>query len=141
MQQKPSTMNISSFDDLLQAARQQPEPQRLLFVFANAELPQDSTAAQREHFLAGHGGALVPVMCVDKTPDELNSFADLLEESRQFSKDWRIVFAAALTGTVGNAPSSEAAEKPLQRMVEAIKAGTFGSYIPFDRQGLPVMLG
>ena len=141
MQQKPSTMNISSFDDLLQAARQQTEPQRLLFVFANAELPQDSTPAQREDFLAGHGGALVPVMCVDKTPAELASFADLLEESRQFSKDWRIVFAAALTGTVGNAPSSEAAEKPLQRMVEAIKAGTFGSYIPFDRQGLPVMLG
>jgi hypothetical protein len=27
-------MDISSFDDLLHAARMQPEPQRLLFVFA-----------------------------------------------------------------------------------------------------------
>lgn len=134
-------MNISSFDDLLQAARQQTEPQRLLFVFANAELPQDCTPTQREEFLAGHGGALVPVMCVDKTPDELNAFADLLEESRQFAKDWTLVFAAALTGKVGQPPSAEEAEKPLQRMVEAIKAGTFDSYIPFDRQGHPVRLG
>ena len=35
-------MNIASFDDLLVAARQQPEPQRLLFVFAGVELPDDA---------------------------------------------------------------------------------------------------
>lgn len=134
-------MNISSFDDLLQAARQQAQPQRLLFVFASAELPQDSTPTQREHFSMGQGGALVPVMCVDKTPQELHSFSDLLEESRQFDRAWTLVFAAALAGTAGIAPTSEGAEVPLQRMVEAIKAGTFGAYIPFDRQGQPVMLG
>ncbi|WP_296449531.1 ribonucleotide reductase subunit alpha [Rhodoferax sp. UBA5149] len=133
-------MSISSFDDLLQAARQQTEPQRLLFVFASADLPEDSTVAQRERFLAGQGGALVPIMCVDKTPEELLTFADLAEESRQFGQDWSIVFAAALSGSGGLAPSSEAAEKPLQRMVEAIKAGTLGTFIPFDRQGLPVTL-
>lgn len=134
-------MNISSFDDLLQAARQQAEPQRLLFVFVSAELPQDSTPTQREHFLMGHGGALVPMMCVDKSPDELQSFSSLLEESRQFDRPWTLVFAAAMTGTSGVAPTSEDAEAPLQRMVEAIKAGTLGSYIPFDRLGQPVMLG
>lgn len=134
-------MNISSFDDLLQAARQQAEPQRLLFVFTSADLPQDSTSAQRERFLAGQGGALVPVMCVDKTPDELRTFADLMQESNQFGQEWSIVFAAALSGSGGRAPTPEAAEKPLQRMVEAIKAGTLGTFIPFDRQGQPVMLG
>jgi hypothetical protein len=40
-------MNISSFDDLLRAAREQSEPQRLLFVFANAVLPDDSTPVLR----------------------------------------------------------------------------------------------
>lgn len=134
-------MNISSFDDLLMAARQQEEPQRLLFVFAGAELPADSTPAQRERFQAGQGGALVPLMCVDKTPEEVPSFADLVRESSQFGQEWSIVFAAAMSGSGGVAPSSEAAEKPLQRMVEAIKAGTLGTYIPFDRQGHPVMLG
>lgn len=133
-------MNISSFDDLLQAARQQSEPQRLLFVFACADLPQDSTPAQQAHFLAGHGGALVPMMCVDKALDELKNFADLEQESRQFNQAWHIVFAAALSGTDGLAPTAEAAEKPLQKMVEAIKAGTLGTLIPFDRQGQAVVL-
>lgn len=134
-------MNISSFDDLLQAARQQTEPQRLLFVFAGADLPEDSTPTQREQFLAGQGGALVPLMYVDKTPEELRTFADLVQESHQFGKEWSIVFAAALSGSGGLAPTSQAAEKPLERMVEAIKAGTLGTFIPFDRQGQPVMLG
>lgn len=134
-------MNISSFDDLLQAARQQAEAQRLLFVFASAELPADATPAQRERFLAGQGGALVPIMCVDKTPHELNSFADLVEESRQFGQTWQVVFAAAMSGTGGLAPSSAAAEAALQRMVEAIKAGNLAALIPFDQQGQSLMLG
>jgi hypothetical protein len=133
-------MNIASFDDLLQVARQQPEPQRLLFVFAGAELPDDSSAAQRAQFLMGEGGALVPLMCVDKTPQEINSFADLVKESLEFGKPWTIVFAAAMSSNDGTQPSSEAAEKPLQKMVEAIKAGKLGSYIPFDREGHPVAL-
>jgi hypothetical protein len=133
-------MSISSFDDLLQMARQQNEPQRLLFVFAGAELPQESTAAQRAQFKAGQGGALVPLMCVDKTPQELDSFADLVKESTQFGQDWSIVFAAALSGIAGIAPSAEVAEKAMDRMVASIKAGTLGTLIPFDRQGLPVLL-
>ena len=133
-------MNISSFDDLLQAARQQTAPQRLLFVFANADLPADSTAEQRARFQAGEGGALVPVMCVDKAPDELQNFADLVGESKQFAQDWSIVFCAAMSGVAGHAPTSESAEKPLQQMVEAIKAGSLGSYIPFDREVQTVVL-
>ncbi|MHB8949825.1 MAG: ribonucleotide reductase subunit alpha [Rhodoferax sp.] len=133
-------MNISSFDDLLLAARQQAQAQRLLFVFAGAELPADATPAQRDRFLAGQGGALVPIMCVDKTPDELSGFADLVEESRQFGQDWQIVFAAAMSGTDGLAPSSAAAESVLQRMVEAIKAGNLEGLIPFDREGQTLML-
>lgn len=133
-------MNISNFDDLLTAARQQSQPQRLLLVFAGADLPPDSTPAQRARFEAGQGGALVPIMCVDKTPDELLSFSDLANESRQFGKAWSIVFAAALSGSNGVAPSSEDAEKPLQRMVESIKAGQLESFIPFDAQGQTVSL-
>lgn len=133
-------MNISSFDDLLQAARQQTEPQRLLFVFAGADLPEGSTPAQREQFLAGQGGALVPLMYVDKLPAELSSFAALEQESRAFAKDWSIVFAAALSGSAGTAPTSDAAEKPMQQMVEAIKAGSLGSFIAFNREGEAVLL-
>ena len=135
-------MEITSFDDLLKAAHAQPEPQRLLFVFAGAELPDDATPAQRADFEAGHGGALVPRMCVDKAPHELGSFAALVNEAAQFDQgEWDMVFAAALPGTAQRAPSSEDAEAPLQRMVEAIKQGKHGAYIPFDPQGHPVQIG
>ena len=132
-------MNISSFDDLLRAAREQSEPQRLLFVFANAVLPDDSTPEQRARFEAGQGGALAPLMSVDKTPEELGTFAALVEESRQFGHDWAIVFVASLSGRDGRAPTSEEADRSLQRMIESIKTGLFGSFIPFDRQGQPML--
>ena len=135
-------MTISSFDDLLQAARSQPEPQRLLFVFASVELPEDATPAQRARFEAGQGGALHPLICMDKRPDELASFNQLVEEASQFgSNPCGIVFAAALSGSMNRMPTSEEAEEPLQRMVEAIKRGEHGAYIPFDPQGHAVQMG
>jgi hypothetical protein len=104
-------MDISNFDDLMRAAREQPEPQRLLFVFAGAELPDDSTPEQRAGFQAGQGGALIPLMSVDKTPEELDTFAALVEESRQFGHDWAIVFVASLPGRAGR-PSHEQGSRP-----------------------------
>jgi len=133
-------MNISSFDDLLQAARAQPEPQRLLFVFADAELPDDATAAQRAGFQAGQGGALVPKMSVDKAPGELDTFAALVEESCRFGQDWSIVFVAGLSGRSGRAPTDDEADQSLQRMVEAVRTGAFGAFMPFDRQGNPMLI-
>lgn len=132
-------MNISSFDDLLQAARAQAQPQRLLFVFAGVELPDDSTPEQTAGFAAGHGGALVPLMYVDKDSAELRDFDALVRESEPLRQDWRIVFAAALSGNGGRAPNSSDAELPLQRMVEAIRQGIHASYIPFERHGQPVL--
>jgi len=134
-------MDISSFDDLIAAARAQPEPQRLLFVFTRAELPDDASPAQREAFAQGHGGALVPAVCVDKALDEVGSFAEFVEESRQFSLDWVIVFAASLSGRDGKVPSSADAEGPLNEMVAAIKGGAIQGFIPFNTRGEPVQLG
>ena len=131
-------MNISDFDDLLRAAREEPEPQRLLFVFANAVLPDASTPEQRARFQAGQGGALAPLMSVDKKPEELDTFAALVEEARQFGNDWVVVFVAGLSGRSGRPPTSDEAGQSLQRMIEAIKAGEFGGLMPFDRQGQPV---
>lgn len=134
-------MNITSFDDLLAAARAQPEPQRLLFVFAAAELPEGSTPEQAARFAAGQGGALTPLMCVDKTPDEIASFAALAEEAKQFGQAWGMVFVAGLSGRNGHAPSTQDAEAPLQRMVESIKAGQMAQMLPFNLRGEPVLLG
>lgn len=131
-------MTISSFDDLLRSAREQAAPQRLLFVFATAGVPDDATPEQRARFEAGQGGTLTPLMCVDKTPHELASFDALREESRQFDQPWDIVFVAAMSGSGGASPTPLDAEAPLQRMVESIKSGRIGNFIPFDTAGEPV---
>jgi len=130
--------NILSFDDLLRAARRQSEPQRLLFVFAGAELPDGSTDAQRARFAAGEGGALVPLMCVDKAPEELTTFAALAEESRTAGPAWSIVFVAAIAGNGGRAVTPPDADAALQRMVAAIQAGAHQPFLPFDPTGRPV---
>jgi len=91
-------MNISSYEDLLKAARQQPEPQRLLFVFTQPELPEGYTKVQTDRFHAGKGGVLTPKMVTDKALDELGDFSDLVAESLQTGQDWKIVFVACLGG-------------------------------------------
>lgn len=134
-------MNIATFDDLLSASREQAQPQRLLFVFAGIELPDDASPAERAGFERGEGGALVPQMCVDKAPDEIVSFEQFKQEATQMGPAWGMVFAAALAGRSGRAPTSEDAEKPLQDMVEAIRLGHLQAFIPFNPQGESVQLG
>lgn len=136
-----SEPSIENFDDLLRAAHAQPQPQRLLFVFAGVELPEGSTPEQQARFAAGEGGALVPLMCVDKGPDEIANFASLVEESRAMGQDWTIMFVAALAGRGGRAPTASDTEAPLKRMVEAVKAGSFGGFLLFNRSGAPVRIG
>lgn len=133
-------MNISNFDDLLLAARQQAEPQRLLFVFAKAELPDNSTPEQRALFERGQGGTISPLMSVDKLPEELATFTALAGEASEFANDWSIVFVAGLSGRGGKPPGSAEADHSLRRMIEAVKSGMFGSFIPFDRQGHPMLI-
>ncbi len=128
-------MNISSYEDLLKAAKQQPEPQRLLFVFTQPELPEGYTQVQIDRFHAGQGGVLTPKMCTDKALDELGAFSDLVKESLQTGQDWKIVFVAGLAGRNGVMPSTEDAQEPLKKMVEAINNGAISNYLAYDRDG------
>ncbi|MBA1145702.1 ribonucleotide reductase subunit alpha [Ectothiorhodospiraceae bacterium WFHF3C12] len=132
-------MEIDSFDALLQAARSQPEPQRLLLVFVKTALPEDADEEQVQRFEAGEGGGLVPVMYVDKAADELGGFAELVRESEQMSEDWHMVLVGALDGRGGRPPTPEEAEEPLKNIVRAIHAGgDLGHLAAFDREGWPV---
>ena len=133
-------MTISSFDDLLLAACEQPQGQRLLLVFASADLPDDATPEQRAGFEQGAGGALVPIVCVDKTPDEIGNFERLSQEAAQFGTPWRVLFASSLSGTGDAPPTSKVAEPVLDRMVDAIKQGMFANMIAFDNSGAAITL-
>ena len=135
-------MTLSSFDDLLHAARGQAQRQRLLFVFAAAGVDDDATPVQRAGFQAGQGGTLTPQMSVDKSPEDLLSFQALQDESRALDGGtggpWDMVFVAALSGTADSGPTAAQSDAALQRMVAAIKAGNIGNFIAFDADGLPV---
>lgn len=126
---------LTSFQDLLSASRQQPEPQRLLFTFAKVELPEDATDVQRERFDARHGGTLSPSMCVDKAADDIESFQMLVEESEKTGQPWDIVFVICLSGRAGVAPSADEAAQPLRFMVNAINNGRVAEFAAFDRAG------
>lgn len=134
-------MDITSFDDLLRAARQQPDPQRLLLVFAGASLPDNASAQQRADFEAGLGGELAPLMCVDKDPQALTSFAALKAEAETMGPAWTLVFAAALAGRAPVPPTDSQVDSALQQMVEAVRGGQVSRYLPFDRDGRAVQLG
>ena len=128
-------MQISSFADLLQAARQQDTPQRLFFVFAAAELPEDASPAQRARYAAGGGGALTPVMAVDKSPAELSSFDALVEESRHTGTHWDMVFVTTQAMPDGPLPDATQVEQTLTELIERIRLGQIDSFLTFNRQG------
>jgi hypothetical protein len=134
-------MEDNPFAQLVAMARQQPEPQRLLFVFAGAELPEDATPEQRARFERGEGGALVPLMTVDKAPDELAGFEALAAEANARRADWRMVFVAALAGRGKSAPTGQDIERALQRVEDGIKQGLVGGLLVLDREGHPLQLG
>lgn len=127
--------NMTLFDQLLRSAAAQPEPQRLLFVFTIAELPDDATPTQRQRFAEGGGGALTPLICVDKGLDELSSFEALAAESRLAGPPWQVLFAAGLPGRDGRPPSPEQVEQALQAMVERIRSGSIGGFLALDPSG------
>lgn len=129
---------LDDFEQLLQAARRQEEPQRLLFVFAERQLGQYATAAQQASFARGEGGHLQPCLCVDKAPGEIASFAALVAESEQTGQPWDVVFIGSLEGRGGIAPNSDEASQPLRFMVNAIHDGRVGEFAAFDRAGHPI---
>lgn len=132
---------ISSYTDLLKAASSEPEPQRLMFVFCQAELPDDASDAEKAGFANGEGGALTPVVCVDKMPEEVSDFQALVEESKQTGQDWHVVFVAAMSGRGGVPPTSDEAQQPMTMMVESVRLGHVGNYLPLDRAGQAISLG
>ena len=108
-------MNISNFDELLQAARQQPDAQRLLMVFVGA---QAFARQRRRTGLAaspGEAGELTPLMCVDKTPKKLSDFATLSAEAEQFRPARRCCSWPACRARAARPQHREQAQAPLER--------------------------
>ncbi|TAJ70295.1 MAG: ribonucleotide reductase subunit alpha [Phenylobacterium sp.] len=130
----------SHFQQLLRAAADQPEPQRLLFVFAGAGLPDHPTDQQRARFLAGAGGALTPLMCVDKAPADVADFDALVADSRRAGPPWQVMFAAGLSGFDGRPPTQSQIDPALEKMVNAVRLGAVGAFAAYDASGDPIQI-
>lgn len=133
-------MEINSYQDFINAAKQQHEPQRLLFVLAKAQLPEQPTESQKQQFDSQAGGTLEPVLCVDKLPEEVEDFAALVDESKRTNIDWDIAFISAMDGRGGHPISSDEASQPLEMMVQHIQAGMIKHFLTLNRQGELVQL-
>jgi hypothetical protein len=134
-------MQIADFSQFLTAARAQDEAQQLLFVFVVTELPQVHSPDQKQRFEDGQGGALTPVMCVDKHPSELDDFKTLADESRRTGQPWNMVLVAALAGPGGQAPTSADVDRALRSMVASVHRGAIERFLAFDQNGLVMRFG
>lgn len=133
-------MQIDSYEDLIMAAMSQPEPQRLLFVFARSELPEGYSLDQQERFERGEGGVLSPVLCVDKLPGEVMHFNELVAESENTGIHWDVAFVSSMAGRAGFPPSSDEASQPLQMMMSNINSGMIAHLLTFNRNGEMIAL-
>ena len=132
-------MEITDYASLLTVARQQPEPQRFLFVFCLKSLSDFKNAEKSASFKAGQGGELTPVMTLEKPVDELTDFAQLVADAKVQNRSWHIVLVAALGGQGGVMPSSDDAVEQLDKMLKAVESGGhLASYMAFDTDGVPI---
>lgn len=122
---------LTTLDDLVQEARLQPVPQRLLFVLTRAELPDLPTEAQRQHVARGEGGVLLPVLCVDKCPTEIDGMTALLQESKETGIEWDIAFVAVMDHPMND----DVIETRLAHLVNAVQMGDIGRMVAFNRAG------
>lgn len=124
------------FTKLLEAAKQQDQPQRLLMLFARAEGNK-----KKKNNASHETGTVTPLMCVDKLPEEIESFEALTKEADAIADDWSFVLIAGLGGSDGEAPPTEAAEPYLNQMANDLMMGQdLSGYTILDRQQNPVLL-
>ncbi len=126
---------IKLFKDLLTMTEAQEQPQRLMFLFANAESTNAKKSKKHQR------GTITPVMCVDKKPEDLSNFSTLVKEADDIEKNWNFVFIASLSGENGIAPTEDQAEPFLNKMANDIETGNgIGRYVIFDREENPIEL-
>lgn len=134
------SIQIDSFDDLLTLAKQQDEPQQLLFVFTQRELPEGHTQEMKRRFEAGVGGHLAPIVCVNKPVPELTGFSQLNREALDMVEHWDVFFVAVLPGKQGQWPTETDTDKALDQMVENVRQGSVSGYLAFGPAGDPLLL-
>ena len=130
---------IAAFDDLVATALTEPAPCRLLTVVVQAETAFRRRGAAAEPML--DEGCLAPVMMRDWPVTPALSADAIARAADEVTHDWRFLMASVMPGRYGRAPSDEACERHLERMVKALSVGEgIEDYVFFDRAGVPVRI-
>lgn len=117
---------------MIDTAEAQDQPQRLLIMLAKSEIE----ANDKEK---GMSGTITPVICVDKTPDEITTFEDFVTEADSINSDWDMMFIAGLSGENNVMPTPEEADPILNKMVSDLMSGQdLSRYLVLDRNEDPV---
>ena len=133
-------MDITDYNSLLAVARMQAQPQHFLFVFLKKSLPEDHKGDEEFRYTAGLGGALTPVMTLNKPLNELSDFAGLVNESKQQNREWDLVSVAVLSGQGSVMPTDKEALAQLEIMMKTVESGgDLSKYMTFDKLGVPVI--
>lgn len=117
---------------MIDTAEVQNQPQRLLIMLAKSEIEDNDKEK-------GMSGTITPVICVDKTPEEITTFQDFITEADSINSDWDMMFIAALTGKNNEMPTPEEADPILNKMVNDLTSGQdLSRYLVLDRNEDPV---
>lgn len=128
-------MQNDNFNNFLNTAKNQNEPQRILFLFAKATPLKLNVSADHQ------SGTIEPIMCVDKLPDEIKSFESLTKEADSISPNWDFILIGSLGGQNGVAPTSKDAAPFLDRMTNDLTSGTnITKYLIIDRNQKQIIL-
>lgn len=117
----------SNFKKLIDAAKAQDQPQRLLIMLAKSTI--ETTNSDE-----AVSGTITPVTCVDKTPDEVSTFENFVIEADKVNSDWDMLFIGGLAGKNNEMPTTEDADPFLNKMVDDLMSGNgLSRYLVLDR--------
>ncbi|QKK03832.1 MAG: hypothetical protein HND55_14895 [Pseudomonadota bacterium] len=132
---------IETFDDLLEIARGEPVPVKLLTVLVRAQ-PMMQTGSDGNEVAIEGEGMLTPVMVKSHAVADVPGFEYVRADADAAKKDWTFLMVGVLPGQAGRAPADEIVDEQLKNMARAIHAGSgLDRYLFFDRSGAPVQIG
>lgn len=132
---------IETFDDLLEMARSEPVPVRLLTVLVRAEPVMQADSDGNEVSIDGEG-MLTPLMVKSHAVEDIAGFEFLRAEADAGKKDWAFIMVGVLPGQPGQPPPDDHVDEQLKNMARAIHAGSgLDRYLFFERNGDPVQIG
>jgi hypothetical protein len=120
---------MSQFELLINGAKNEEQPQKMLFLFAKA------TNMFEEGKSSYQSGTIEAVLCVDKFLEELTTFKDLVLEADEYIKNWDLIFVSTVSGENNVVPRPEVVDAALHKMSNAFANGDdLSQYVIWNRK-------